>query len=113
MKRFENYTNRFKKFIDGSYLRHAVKGQWRFFMYLELLAILYITNQFAYERIFMDKEKLKKEINELKSESVTVAAKLMELSKESQVEKEVNKRGINLMISDTPPQEIIIPKEKQ
>jgi hypothetical protein len=111
MRISDKYISNFKKFIDGSFLRKTVSSQWMFFIYLEILSVLYIANQFSYEKIYMDMDFRRHEILELKSESVSIATKLMELSKESQVAKEAEARKLDLLISERPPQQIIMPKE--
>ncbi len=111
MKIPEKYITNFKKIIDGSLLRKTISTNWLFLIYLELLAVLYIANQFSYEKIYMNMDFCRQELLELKSESVFISSKLMELSKESQVAKELSDRKMNLMISDRPPQQIYMPKE--
>jgi hypothetical protein len=108
MLNFEKYALKFKKVLDGSLFRDSMKGKWLFIMYLEFLTIIYIANRFWYEKIYMDTAKMRKEVMELKSESITVAAKLMEISRESQIEKQVKERGTNLQVTDCPPKQIFI-----
>jgi hypothetical protein len=108
MSKSETYANFLKRIIDGTVLSNTLKGQWLFIIYVEILIMFYIANQFAFEKIYQDTEQIKKEVYELKSEYIMISSKLMELCKESQVKNEVDKRNLKLIISPRPPKEIVI-----
>lgn len=70
---------------------------------LVVLAILYITNRYKNEKIAMEKQQLQEEMKNLRSESITTAAELMRISRQSEVVNLVKERGMELEESITPP----------
>lgn len=74
--------------------------------FLVLLAILYIGNRFRTERIISESDKLRKEVINLRSESITTAAELMNISRQTEVARMVKDRGIDLEESVKPPRTI-------
>jgi len=65
-------------------------------LFIAFLSIIYISNRFYAESIVRKTAKLEKEIKELKSEQVEVTSELVELSKQSEVIKEINEKGLGL-----------------
>jgi hypothetical protein len=70
---------------------------------LVVLAILYITNRYKNEKIAIEEQQLKEEMKNLRSESITTAAELMRISRQSEVVNLVKERGMELEESTTPP----------
>lgn len=70
---------------------------------LVFLAILYITNRYKNEKIAIEEQKLQEELKNLRSESITTAAELMRISRQSEVVNLVKERGMELEESTTPP----------
>jgi len=98
-----------KDFIDGSVLTSdAVVQQLPFVLFLVVLAIFYISNRYRSERVFRDMVTLEKELKELRFESITTASYLMEMSKQSEVLKRVQREGLNLQESLVPPIKIYL-----
>ena len=67
-----------------------------FILFLAFLSIIYISNRFYAESIVRKTAKLEKEIKELKSEQVDITSELVELSKQSEVIKQINEKGLGL-----------------
>ncbi|HQK36945.1 MAG TPA: FtsL-like putative cell division protein [Bacteroidales bacterium] len=94
----------FRQIIDGSLLtRQAVLRQLPFILFLTLLAVLYIANRYNAMRMTRQVNELQAEIRELRARSITMAAELMNISRQSQVAKMVQEKGLDLKESVTPP----------
>jgi len=107
----ENSRGSLKDFVDGSVLtRDAVVQQLPFVLFLVLLSIFYISNRYRSERVFREMVTLEKELKELRFESITTASDLMEMSKQSEVAKRVQREGLNLQESLEPPIKIYLKK---
>lgn len=94
----------FRQLIDGSLLtRKTVLKQLPFIIVLSVLAVLYIANRYHAMKINREIIELQTEIRELRARSITTAAELMNLSRQSQVAKMVREKGMDLKESVTPP----------
>jgi len=94
----------FKQIIDGTLLtRQAVIRQLPFILFLALLGVLYIANRYNAMRITRQVNELQAEIRELRAHSITIAAELMNMSRQSQVARMVQEKGLDLKESVTPP----------
>ncbi|MGE0088331.1 MAG: FtsL-like putative cell division protein [Bacteroidales bacterium] len=95
--------------LDGSVLTNDwfVK-QLPYIIFLVLLAFIYIGNRYHAEKIVRRNIELQKEINDLRAESITTAAELMLISKQSEVAKKVKERGLDLEESVVPPKKIVV-----
>jgi hypothetical protein len=98
-----------KGVLDGSVLTNEwfVK-QLPYIIFLVVLAFFYIGNRYHAERIVRKNNDLQKEINDLRAESITIAAELMLISKQSEVARQVKERGLDLEESLVPPKKIEI-----
>ena len=93
--------------IDGTFLtRESVIKSLPFIFYIAFLAVLYIGNAFYAEKKIMQIEKIKKELKELRSESISVKSKLMYLSKQSEVIKRISPNGVKESL--IPPYKIFV-----
>jgi hypothetical protein len=61
-----------------------------------VLFIFYIGNRYEYESELTYQNKLKKEVQDKKYESLSISAELMQVSRQSNVEKMLKERGIQL-----------------
>ncbi|NLI25196.1 MAG: hypothetical protein GX419_10880 [Bacteroidales bacterium] len=94
----------FKQIIDGTLLtRQAVVRQLPFILFLAILGVLYIANRYNAMRITRQVNELQAEIRELRAHSITIAAELMNMSRQSQVARMVQEKGLDLKESVTPP----------
>jgi len=97
-----------KGILDGSLLaRDVVARQLPYIVFITFLAVIYIGNRYHAEKIVRETSRIQKEINELRSESITIAAELMDMSRQSEVEKIVNQNGLGLVVSRVPPKKLI------
>jgi hypothetical protein len=101
-----------KSFIGGTILTdERITRQLPFLLFLAFLGILLITNRNWSERTIRKIEVLHEQLDELRSESITLSAKLMDASRPSEVAKKVEKAEIGLKEPVRPPQKLIIEEE--
>lgn len=102
-----------KSFIGGTILTdERVTRQIPFLIFLAFLAILLITNRNWSERTIRKVEVLQGTLDELRSESITLSAKLMNSSRPSEIAKKVENAKIDLQEPSRPPQKLIVKKNK-
>ena len=98
-----------KSFIGGTILTdERVTRQLPFVFFLAVLGILLITNRNWAERTIRQVEIYQDTLDELRSESITLSAKLMDASRPSEVLKKVEKAGIGLQQPLSPPKKLIV-----
>ena len=88
----------------------AVKN-WRFIVFIILLAIIMIANTQRYEQKVFEIAKLSNEVKELRSEFVDRRSELQKLKMESTVTNEMEKKQI--FPSTVPPTKIEVKKEEE
>lgn len=88
----------------------AVKN-WRFILFLILLAIIMIANTHRYEQKVFQIVRLSNEVKELRSEFVDRRSELMKLKMESTVATKMEAR--NIYPSSVPPQKIKVKKAEE
>lgn len=95
--------------LDGTILTkdRAVKSA-PFLLYVAFLAILYIANSYFAEKKTIQIEKIKKEIKELRSESIFVKSKLMFNSRQSEINRRISVYGLKESVN--PPVKVHINK---
>jgi len=105
-----NSKGAFLRFIlDGSILtKDTFIRQLPFIFLMLFLAMVYIANRFHAEKIVRDTAQLQNELKELKSESITTASELMNISKPSEVIKIIEQNGLKLQEATEPPTKIIV-----
>ena len=103
-----------KNLIDGSVLtRNWVVNKVPFIMFLTFLAILYIANRYHAESVVRETVKMQREVKELRFESITTAADLMYISKQSEVARMVKEKKLGLEELVEPPSKIVIESKKE
>ncbi|MDR1666749.1 MAG: hypothetical protein LBS03_03525 [Bacteroidales bacterium] len=96
-----------KTILSGSILTNEViLKNIRFIVWLTFLGVVYIGNRYHAEKIARNSNTLQKEVNELRAESITTAARLMNLSRQSKVMETVESRHLDLVESVKPPYRI-------
>jgi len=78
-------------------------------LFLAFLVTLYIGNKYYAERTYLEETKLKQEIIDLRAESLTTKAQLINSTKQSDVEAKA--KDIGLQQVNTPPKRISSKKE--
>lgn len=101
-----------KNVIDGSILTNdGFLNQVPYILFLTLIAVIYIGNRYHAEKILRETINISHEIKELRAESITSASKLMFQSKQSEVAKLVDEKGLGLKEAVEPPRKLIINNE--
>jgi cell division protein FtsL len=101
-----------KELLSGSMVTDKIilKNLW-YIILVTFLAAVYIGNRFHAERITRETAKIQREVKELRSESLSISADLMYLSRQSEVIKLVKSRGLNLEELKTPPYKLLVDKK--
>ena len=102
-----------KSFIGGAILTDdRVTKQIPFLIFLAFLAVLLITNRNWSERTIRKVEFLQETLDELRSESITLSAKLMNSSRPSEIVRKVENAHIDLQEPIRPPQKLVVKNNK-
>jgi len=96
----------FQSILDGSVLArdYAVKSL-PFVLFIALLTILYIANNYYAEKKTIELGRIKRDLKELRYEHISTKSQLMFQSKQSQVAEKLKLSGIKESL--VPPQKII------
>lgn len=101
-------------FLRGTILTDdRVTRQFPFILFLVLLGFLLITNRYRSEKVIREIQVLQDTIDDLRSQSITNSAKLMDMSKPSEVEKKVRQAGLGLEEQVRAPRKITVDKIKR
>ena len=93
-----------REILNGEILsKNFLRKQYGLLIMIAVLAFWYVDNRYTCETQLAKEIELKKEIQDLKYESLTISAELMEISRESNVLRMVNTNGLDLIQSNTPP----------
>ena len=93
--------------IDGSLLtRDIILKNIGFIIWLTFLGIVYIGNSYHAENVARSINRLQREVKDLRAESITTAAKLMYVSRQSVVQQTVKRNQLDLKESVEPPYKI-------
>ena len=96
-----------KELLDGRILADKViRRNIMFILFLTFLGIFYIANGYSTEKLYKKKVVMEREGRDLRFESITTAAQLMFISKQSEVKRRVNEEGLELEESKEPPVKI-------
>ncbi|MGB8489615.1 MAG: FtsL-like putative cell division protein [Bacteroidales bacterium] len=100
-----------KELLSGSIVSDKIvlKNLWYIIM-LTIMGAVYIGNRFHAEKITRETARLSREVRDLKAESLSTSAKLMSLSRQSEVYRLVKDRALGLEEQKTPPYKIVIDK---
>lgn len=103
-----------KSFIGGTILTdERVTRQIPFVFFLAFMGLILITNRYWSEKTIREIEDLQEILKELRSESITNSAKLMDVSRPSEVVNRVNEAGLGLEEPTRPPQKIVVKKKSK
>lgn len=92
-----------KSLLEGSLLAEKLRRNIGFVLFVTLLGIWYITNGYSTEKLHRERITLEKEVKDLRFESITAAADLMVIRKQSEVIKRIKNEGLALEESKEPP----------
>ena len=92
-----------KSVLDGRLLTEKLRRNFGYVLFALVLGVGYITNVYSTERLHRERVALEKEVKDLRFESITRAADLMFIRKQSEVIKRIQSEGLNLEESKEPP----------
>jgi len=92
-----------KNILEGSVLAEKLRRNIWFVLFATVLGIWYITNGYSTEKLHRERIALEKEVKDLRFESITKAADLMFIQKQSEVIKRIKSEGLDLEESKEPP----------
>jgi hypothetical protein len=84
--------------------------QWPYFVFVVILAFIYINNHYAVEKLLKEQVGLNRELQELKYEAITTSSELMQMSRQSEVVSKVNDAGLELEVLKSPPRLLRVEK---
>ena len=97
-------SSTFRDVLNGSILsKNFIKKQYKLFLMIALLAFFYVDNRFSFEKEISKEVKLKKELQDVKFESLTISAELTKLSRRTYVLDYINSKGLDLKESPYAP----------
>ncbi|MDD3321093.1 MAG: FtsL-like putative cell division protein [Paludibacter sp.] len=99
--------------LNGNILtKKILQKQYGLIIMIALLTFFYVDNRFYCETQLAKEIELKKKIQDVKYESLTIKAELMKTSRQSNVQRMINERGVELDVTSTPPIVIEEPKKE-
>jgi cell division protein FtsL len=109
-----------KTITTGAFVKELLSGTMvsekiilKNFGYVALVTVLlalYIGNRFHAEKITREMTKLSREVKDLRAEALSTSADLMDVSRQSEVNRIVKERGLNLEELKTPPYKLLVRK---
>ena len=101
---FERYVG---QMLSGSFLMRAeVRRQYPYVLFMALLMFLYIANGFHIQKLHRRHDRLTEQVKELRARSLTVSSLRMISTRQSEIIRELELRGIPLEESLSPPKVI-------
>ncbi len=89
-----SFSKTIKEILGGDLLSAGTFKFFRYLLYIALLAFIYIANNYYAENNIREINKLRKELKELRYEYINVKTTLMQIEKQSQIAKTLEKSGI-------------------
>ena len=110
-----------KQIKPGSFIKELLSGSMvsekiilKNLGYVSLITFLtavYIGNRFHAEKITRESTKLQREVKDLRAESLSTSADLMDISKRSEVFTLIREKGLNLEELKAPPFKLLVDKK--
>ena len=90
--------------VSGDVLtKKFIQKQYGLLIMIAVLAFVYIDNRYYVETQMNRENRLRRELRDVKYESLTISAELMRISRRSNVLRMINERGLDLIESTEPP----------
>ncbi len=99
----------FKELLSGSMISDKIvlKNLGLFFL-LTFLGAVYIASRFHAEKLVREISRLQKEVRELRAESLSTSARLMNATRRSEIVRQIHQRNLELEELREPPYKLII-----
>lgn len=106
-EQMKNTSDRPKVSLKGLAAGDMLNREWLlrqipFIIFLVMIALYFINNRFAHEEQLREIDKLKKELIDVKYESLTTSEQLMQMSRQSYVIDRLHEQGSDLQVSVAP-----------
>lgn len=98
-----NQGNSLKGLLEGRMFAEKLRRNLSFVLFVTILGVWYISNGYSMEGLHRERHSLEKEVRDLRFESITAAADLMFIRKQSEVIKRIKEEGLSLEESKEPP----------
>ena len=98
--------NSLKELLEGRIVADKFKRNGWFVLFITMLGIWYISNGYSMEKLHRERSVLESEVRDLRFESITAAANLMFIRKQSEVIKRIKEEGLSLEESKEPPMKL-------
>ena len=98
--------NSLKELLEGRIFADKFKRNGWFVLFITMLGIWYISNGYSMEKLHRERSDLESEVRDLRFESITAAANLMFIRKQSEVIKRIKEEGLSLEESKEPPMKL-------
>ena len=98
--------NSLKELLEGRIVADKFKRNGWFVLFITMLGIWYISNGYSMEKLHRERSALESEVRDLRFESITAAANLMFIRKQSEVIKRIKEEGLSLEESKEPPMKL-------
>ncbi len=95
-----------KGVLEGSLIAEKVRRNMWYVLFVTVLGIVYISNGYSMEKLHRERAELERRVSDLRFESITAAADLMFMRKQSEVIKRIKKEGLTLEESKEPPMKL-------
>lgn len=92
-----------KGVLEGSLIAEKLRKNIWYVLFVTGLGIWYISNGYSTEKLHRERADLEKTVSDLRFESITAAADLMFMRKQSEVIKRIKNEGLTLEESKEPP----------
>ncbi len=101
-----------REVLNGRFLESEwLKRNRKLLVFIFIMLIINISVRYKSEKVIREVANLEEELKELRSQSISVAADLMKLSKPSEILDRVKKSGMGLSPSKEPPRKLYVEKE--
>lgn len=106
-------SSKFRDFLNGNILKKRfIQNQYGLFALIAVLVFIYIDNRYSCESQLAKEIKLKKELEDIKFESLTISSELTTLGRRSFVLDFINQKGLQLKESPVAPIVISVPGQE-
>ncbi len=97
-------SSSFRDFLNGNILnKNFVRKQFKLMILIAVLTVFYIDNRYFCEKQIAEEVRLKKELQDIKFESLTISAQLTTLGRRTYVLDYINSKGLDLKESAIAP----------
>lgn len=104
----KKHASLFADLLNGNILtKESFLDHLPYILFLAILALTYIANGFLAEQNIRQLNRVNNELKELRSEYITIKSELMYKSKQSELARIIEERGLGLKESFEPPKKIV------